>query len=202
MKTRKFIFTFFLVVLIFFWIKGHSQTTENALLWEITGNGISEPSYIYGTMHMLCDEDFLISEELHSTLRKVDNLVLELDMGAPDFMTEMQTAMVSPIPLSQKLSSKDFNALDSLLLIKTSMSLKMLDNLSLQAVSSLMMLKSLPCYAPKSFEIELLALAKQQEKDVVGLETVSQQMDFFGKAFSDEFLLQQVLDFFIVFQLR
>jgi uncharacterized protein YbaP (TraB family) len=38
-----------------------AQTTgNNALLWEISGNDLGSASYLYGTMHMICAEDFII----------------------------------------------------------------------------------------------------------------------------------------------
>lgn len=75
MKTAKTIFIFVLITLIFFWIKGHSQTTENALLWEVSGNGLKDTSYIYSTMHLLCEDDYIFSENLADAFRKSDNVI-------------------------------------------------------------------------------------------------------------------------------
>lgn len=195
MKTMKTIYCIFLIALIFCWVKAHSQTTENALLWEVSGNGLEKSSYIYGTMHMVCEEDYIFPEVLSEAVNKADQVILEIDMDAPDLMTQMQASIMSPIPLSKKLSAEDYKALDSVLLQSTSMSLSMLDNMTLQAISSIMMLKSLPCEAPKSYEADLAALATEKQKEVRGLETIADQMEFMGKAFSDEFLLQQLLDY-------
>lgn len=194
MKTAKITYTLLLIVLIFCWVKGHSQTTENALLWEVSGNGLKETSYIYGTMHLLCEDDYIFSEDLAAAFRKSDNVVLELDMGAPDFMAQMQSEMASPIPLSQKLSPQDFKTLDSILISETSMSLTMLDNMNLQAISMILIAKYFPCEKPESYEMDLISMAKENQKEVIGLETVAQQMDFYRKAFSDEFLLKQIFE--------
>ena len=32
-----------------------AQQLENSLLWKITGNGLKEPSYLFGTFHITCD---------------------------------------------------------------------------------------------------------------------------------------------------
>ncbi|WP_254555955.1 hypothetical protein, partial [Salmonella enterica] len=39
----------------------HKNTeNKNSLLWEVSGNGLSKPSYIAGTFHILCSKDFEI----------------------------------------------------------------------------------------------------------------------------------------------
>lgn len=37
-------------------------------------------------------------------------------------------------------------------------------------------------------------MAKESRKEVIGLETVAQQMAFYRKVFSDEFLLKQIFE--------
>ena len=36
---------------------------ENSILWEISGNGLKQSSYLYGTYHLLCPNDFKIKEK-------------------------------------------------------------------------------------------------------------------------------------------
>lgn len=69
-------------------------------------------------------------------------------MSAPDFMAQMQNEMASPVPLSQKLSPQDFKTLDSILISETSMSLTLLDNMNLQAISMILIAKYFPCEKP------------------------------------------------------
>jgi uncharacterized protein YbaP (TraB family) len=35
-------------------ITAFSQNNNNTLLWKISGNGLEKPSYLFGTIHMLC----------------------------------------------------------------------------------------------------------------------------------------------------
>ena len=39
---------------------------ENSLLWEISGNGLQENSYLFGTIHLIDEEDFFYPEKLIS----------------------------------------------------------------------------------------------------------------------------------------
>jgi len=37
------------------------STSDNTLLWEISGKGLDSPSYLFGTMHILCANDAKLS---------------------------------------------------------------------------------------------------------------------------------------------
>lgn len=67
-----------------------AQTGENTLLWKISGNGLEKPSYLYGTIHMICAEDAILSVNLKKALRDCDELYLEVDL---DNMMEILTMM-------------------------------------------------------------------------------------------------------------
>ncbi|MBK7939845.1 MAG: TraB/GumN family protein [Lewinellaceae bacterium] len=49
------------------------------LLWEISGNGISKPGYLYGTMHVSEKLVFNLSDTFFIALRNVDMVALETD---------------------------------------------------------------------------------------------------------------------------
>src|SRR5580704_18165382 len=58
------------------------QKTEKkypALLWEITGNGLKKPSYLFGTMHVSSKLVFHLSDSFYLDLRNADIVALELD---------------------------------------------------------------------------------------------------------------------------
>lgn len=54
---------------------------ENSLLWEISGNGLKKPSYLFGTIHMICDRDFVWLPYMQRALERTDELILEIDMN-------------------------------------------------------------------------------------------------------------------------
>ncbi|TCC95046.1 TraB/GumN family protein [Pedobacter hiemivivus] len=176
-------------------IKAQQKQSAKSLLWEVSGNGLTKPSYIYGTIHMICEPDFLISDKTKSAMTSADNLVLELNFTDPSEITELQKSIMSAIPLSKKLSPSQFNRLDSVLTLKTGTSLKKLDQLTLAAITSFAIAKTLPCSEIKSYEVEFINFAKAQNKTIGALETVKQQTEFFAKAFSDDELVRQITSF-------
>src|SRR5437868_14943599 len=52
-----------------------------SLLWEITGNGISRPSYLFGTMHVSSKMVFHLSDSFYIGIQHADVVALETDMG-------------------------------------------------------------------------------------------------------------------------
>lgn len=44
-----------LIITFFFSSFGIAQNNSKSLLWKISENGLSKPSYIYGTIHITCD---------------------------------------------------------------------------------------------------------------------------------------------------
>ena len=54
---------------------GFSQNTpNNSLLWKISGNNLSQPSYLFGTIHMLCADDIQVSDSLKKVIKGADNV--------------------------------------------------------------------------------------------------------------------------------
>lgn len=60
-----------------------SAQTNNSryqgLLWEITGNGLQKPSYLFGTMHVSSKLAFHLSDSFYYALKNVDAVALELN---------------------------------------------------------------------------------------------------------------------------
>lgn len=76
-------FTTLLAVLIFCSAAAFGQKKATAkypsLLWEITGNGLSKPSYLFGTMHVSSKMVFHLSDSFYLALKSADAVALELN---------------------------------------------------------------------------------------------------------------------------
>lgn len=72
----KYILT--LIASLLFFQSTHSQI-DNSLLWQVSGNGLEEPSYLYGTMHVSSKVAFRLDDVFFESLKKVDAVALESD---------------------------------------------------------------------------------------------------------------------------
>ena len=161
------------------------NSNDKSLLWEISGNGLSKPSYLYGTIHMICGNDYFLSDKTKKAFTASDNLVLEVNLSDPNELSAAQQLAYGKNPLSKTLSPEKLNDLDALLQKRTGMTVKQVDKFSLMTVMSLITMKSFGCIDIKSYEMEFIAMAKESDKSVTGFETLQAQMDFLSKAYSD-----------------
>ncbi len=58
---------------------GQKKAKYPSLLWEITGNGLSKPSYLFGTMHVSSKMVFHLSDSFYLAIKSVDAVALELN---------------------------------------------------------------------------------------------------------------------------
>jgi hypothetical protein len=154
------------------------QKSENSLLWKISGNGLKEPSYLFGTIHITCDAT--LSEKVKTALDKTQQLCLELDMDDPNLQVEMMNSMMMQNGVTMKSLAKpeDFKTVDAFLTTNLGFSAEMLNPVKPFMVSAMLYPKMLNCEM-QSVEAELIKIAKTQNEKVIGLETASEQLAVF-----------------------
>lgn len=166
-----------LAVIALLGIASYGQN-QKSLLWKISGNGVKEPSYLFGTIHMTCDAT--LEKPTLDALDKTSQLYLELDMDDPGMqMTMMQGMMMKDgKTMKSMMSAEDYKLVDAYLMEKTGLTLSLFNTMKPFLVSTLVLPKLLDC-PMQSVETELMNVAKAQKEEVFGLETVKEQMAVF-----------------------
>jgi uncharacterized protein YbaP (TraB family) len=73
-----------------------AQRKYQSLLWEITGNGLEEPSYLYGTMHVSKKVAFRLDDVFYKALNESECIALESDPTTwPGFNYDMMLGEIS-----------------------------------------------------------------------------------------------------------
>lgn len=163
----------------------HAQTTpseEQALLWEISGNKLSKPSYLYGTMHIICAEDFVITDRMKEKFADAGKVYLELDMDNPGMLFKtMQLSLLQKGTLKDLFSESDYAKLNRFVSDSLGMPMPLLNKMKPFALMSLLYGKVLPCSKTESYEQTFVDMAKAQKKEVLGLETPEEQFAVFDQ---------------------
>ncbi|WP_316634960.1 TraB/GumN family protein [uncultured Flavobacterium sp.] len=186
----KNIFTSAIVVIAFIFnaatqAQSQSPKLENSLLWEVSGNGLSKPSYLYGTIHMICSGDYFLSEKTKKAFDASEKLVLEINFNDPKEMAELQQLAMGKEPLSKRLSPEQLAKLDVILKKSAGLTIQQVDSFSLMTVMSLISMKTFGCADLKFYEMDFSESAKKRKEQIVGLETVKSQFKSLEDAYSD-----------------
>ncbi len=155
---------------------------DNSLLYEVTGNGLAQPSYLYGTFHLVCPNDLILSDALKKATADAQQLYLEIDMDEPSLQSSMMQGMMLTGGKTMKdlMSADDYALVDSYLQKKSGMGLAQIGGLKPIALYSFMMMGALGCQ-PASYDLTLMQMATKDKKEILGLEKLEDQMALFDK---------------------
>lgn len=161
---------------------GKPRPLEKSLLWEISGNGLTKPSYLYGTIHMICKDDAALGDSLISAIEKSDRVYFEVDM---DNMMEMISAfkdfkMRNDTTLADLLNKDDYEKVKDYMESKsTLLPFSQLETYKPMLASSLLMESGIGCEESVAMEQLILEVARRNKKRVDGLESMSYQASIF-----------------------
>jgi len=178
---KRFALVLLSVFISFFSPKAQSSKTSS-LLWKISGKGIQAPSYIYGTFHLLCPDDFVMDTAVKQAFHQTKQLYLEIDMTDPSITAKMMTQLVMKDghTLKDYISKTDFDSCSAIFLNKAGLPLPLLATYKPYMLTSFLYPAMLGC-TPVAFELEFAKMAKQDSIPVKGLETVEFQMGIFDE---------------------
>ncbi|WP_026631857.1 TraB/GumN family protein [Dyadobacter alkalitolerans] len=154
--------------------------TENSLLWEITSPGQAKPSYLFGTIHLICPADFSLSDSLKATLARTQQVALEIDMDDPGMMAGMMKSMnmTDGNELKKLVTEQEYARLAKFYKDSVGVGIAMFEKAKPFILMGPLFNAVLACQ-PQSYEMSLVELAAKQESEVIGIETLDEQMAIF-----------------------
>jgi uncharacterized protein YbaP (TraB family) len=164
--------------------------TDTALLWRISGPGVAQESYLFGTIHIIPEEDYFLPKGMVAALNDSDEVVFEIDPR------QMQDPMAI-MGLMNKINMRGDTSLEDLLpkekydeveayFTDTGLPFfffKKMKPLFLSAMVGqdiqAMQQGGGTSAGTKSYELEMTQLAKAADKNISGLETMDFQLSLF-----------------------
>ncbi len=156
--------------------------TANTLLWEVSGKGLAKPSYVFGTMHLLCASDAILSDSLQYSISQAGKVYFEIDM---DNMGELMgifkyVRMKGDTKLSDLLSPAEYERVKQYFANnRTMIPLSMMERFKPYFIASMLSESKMPCETKNGMEEVILQAVKREKKEVRGLETVAFQASVF-----------------------
>jgi len=160
---------------------------ENALLWEISGKNLEAPSYLYGTIHMIGKDDFFLTKGTKEAIGKSQEVTFEINMEdmmdiTSQFSLLMEAFMADGMTLKDLLDSADYRLVQAHFK-KIGLPLFLFERMKPMFLTVLADLDMSPEAMSSgeivSYEMEIMNIAKSQNKEIGGLETAEYQMSMF-----------------------
>jgi uncharacterized protein YbaP (TraB family) len=170
----------------FFWLwfclfpvlQSNAQAPRSSLLWEVSGNGLKQPSYLFGTFHLLCRSDFPISDALKQKIESSEQFYGELAMDDPTLQMQLaMKMMMTDKTLASLMGAADFEKANASFQKIAGMPLSVFNNFKPFAALSMLTIKTIDCEDQLQPETEFAQLAKTKNIPILGLETVEEQVD-------------------------
>lgn len=166
------------------------KTAENTLLWEISGNGVSKPSYLFGTYHLIGKEFVDTMKVLNEKLKSADVVVGEIVTNDSSSTKLLPYIMMKNNTLDNLLTKDEYKIIADFFKEKApDLDLKSINSYKPTMISMVVtLLNSAEIDIPeKSMDDSFQIYAKENNKKVIGLETV----EFQGALLFDDDLEKQ-----------
>jgi uncharacterized protein YbaP (TraB family) len=170
------------ILLYFLLLTSFSQAQ---LLYQITGNGLTEASYLYGTIHILPKDKFELSNSLKRAFEASKTIAMEVDIdmsGAEKIALAQKVMLPDGKTLKDFMTAPDYTQLKMYCLdsLKWSESkFERSSKLKPMFFSSILIQESMSDMA--SYEMEFNKMAKKKHKETIGLETIDFQLGLFDQ---------------------
>jgi uncharacterized protein len=156
----------------------------HSLCWQVTGHGLHQPSYLYGTMHVSDPRVFKFSPKMRAALSGTRVYAMELD---PEQSMDMSLVLQMMMPEGQSihamLPDSDYHYIDSLLTAQSGMGMALYDRMEPIIIESLLETIGIGATKDSSAQAQALPLdlylyqdARKHHLKTVGIETASEQI--------------------------
>lgn len=158
------------------------QPVAHTLLWRISGKGITRPSYLYGTMHVLCADDVVLSDSLKAVIAHCDEVYFEINLSdMAGMLSSMKYMRMNDSKrLSDLLKPDDYAKVKDYFSKHASMlPFGMLERFKPMLISGLIEQQGMDCQTADGMELMIMKEGRPYHKPVRGLETAEFQAGLF-----------------------
>lgn len=159
--------------------KPQQKQKTSSLLWKIEGKDLKGPSYLFGTIHLICSDKFLWTKAMKSALDSCRQIAFELDMDDPSLAMEVSAGMLLPEgkELKDFFSEKDYKRIEQFAIDNLHIPAMALNKMQPFALLSMAAMNSSECaQQPVSYEQKITEWAGASGKNIVGLESAADQL--------------------------
>lgn len=149
---------------------------KSSLLWKVSGNGIQDTSYLYGTIHIQDKRVFSYGEAVEKAFNKSETIAVEVLMDRIDPSSLMNVMLMEDTTLDMLLTEEAYAHLEEVYSDITGAGLETANRLKPFFLSANMIQSLLPREMAVPLDMHFVQMARDADKEVVGLETLEEQI--------------------------
>jgi uncharacterized protein YbaP (TraB family) len=160
-------------------VKTGQKAEGQSLTWKISGKGLQTPSYLLGTIHMICKEDFFWTSAMQHALDKSEKVCMEMDLDDPALQMKVSMGLMLPAGKSLKdfFTEDDYEKVAQYIQDKMGMPMMIMEKMKPVALLTLMASKNIgTCDDTESYEAKIMKMASESNKELIGLESADDQL--------------------------
>ncbi|MBS1616789.1 MAG: TraB/GumN family protein [Bacteroidetes bacterium] len=165
-----------------------AQGDGHSLLWRISGKGLPSDSYLFGTIHLVCPDDYLWTDAMKQTLAASEQVCFELDLNDPGVLQSVSKGLSlagSDKKLEDYFSKQEWARLSRFMHDSVGMDLNLLQQMKPEALETILATRAVGCSFPSSYESNIMEQAQQSGKEIRGLESAEEQLEVMSSIPSD-----------------
>ncbi len=159
-----------------------------SLTWKVSGNGLEEASYLLGTIHIICKDDYFWTEAMEHALEQSQKVCMEMDLDDPSLQMELSQGLLLPPgkTLKDYFSESDYQQVSAYVQDSLGMPMIIMDKMKPIALLTMMSTRNMgSCDATESYEMNIMKKATEGDKELIGLETPAEQLATLEKLNTD-----------------
>ncbi len=161
-----------------FGLFAQKNTTSNSLLWQISGNGMPHNAFLFGTMHVKDKRAFDFSENMTNAFDSCKAFAMEIALE-PDIYKDIFKMMVADegYRIEDYLQPEELSKIDNFLKKEFGFKLEYFKQIKPVFLYIIMSGTGMSVDNEHFLDEYLFLKAKQEEKTVIGIESLEEQIN-------------------------
>jgi hypothetical protein len=185
MTNKKTVFSLLLAFFISIFLlnvpSAFSQVNEKSILWQISGNGLKQPSYLFGTVHILDSSNYFLHKNVIEKIESSEIMVFEINTNDPDYQKKaLQYSFMSDDSLENIFTEEEYHKLELFFEDEFSFPLQAVHKMKPFYLSSVINALSMP-ENTMSYEAELKNIAIKNGLEISGISTLEKENEILKK---------------------
>lgn len=155
---------------------------KNSLLWEVSGNGLKHSSYLFGTYHVLPEGYLKEVPKVNEKFAAAENVVVEMVIDSSKLMELAMITMMPDNSLTELYDSAEYATVKKYFKENLGVEIAMFNQVKPSAIAVMLAMQAAPVaevtskYEGLPMDLYFATEGKKKGKNIVGLETMEEQM--------------------------